>query len=125
MNSATLLADKRPLEMDSQDLGVRLIRFVLLGDVRGDPLDGPQSLIRAGRNSSGDERRSAVFRNLASDSAERGCGSFHDVVAAGAVDMHVNETRDGCLVCSANFPCSRGQGHPRAWPDGFDGVIAK
>src|SRR5258708_2337488 len=124
MNSTTLLADKRSLKMDSQDLGAGLVRFVLLGDVGGDSLDRSESLIRAGCDGGGDKRRGAMFRDLASDRAKRGASSFHDVVAASAVDVHVNETRNSRLVRSDNFLRSRGQGYARAWPDGLNGVIA-
>src|SRR5882762_7282871 len=124
MNSPTLLTDKRALKMDSQNLGAGLIRFVLLGDVGGDSFDRAESLIRAGCDGGGNERRGAIFRDLASDRAKRGFGSFHDVVAASTVDMHVNEARNGRLVRSANFLRSRGQGHSRAWSDGLYDVIA-
>src|SRR2546421_11899004 len=57
MNSATILADKGPLEMDSQDLRAGFIRFVLLADVPGDSLDGAWGFIRTSRYSGGDKGR--------------------------------------------------------------------
>src|SRR5882762_2706550 len=124
MNSPTLLTDKRPLKMDSQNLGAGLIRFVLSGDVGGDSFDRAEGLIRVGCDGGGNERRGAICRDLASDGAKRGVSSFHDVVAASTVDVHVNETRNGRLVRSANFLRSRGPGHSRAWSDGLYDVIA-
>ena len=41
MNTATLLADEGPLEMDSQNLRAGFIGLMLLPDVAGDSLDGP------------------------------------------------------------------------------------
>src|SRR4029077_5086267 len=124
MKSAALPTDKRSLKMDSQNLGTRLIRFVLLGDVGGDSFDRTESLIGAGCDSGGNERRGAIFRDLAGDRAKRGASSFHDVVAASAMNVHINESRNGRLVRSANFLRSRRQGHSRTWPDGLNGVIA-
>src|SRR6266478_5699888 len=123
MNSPTLLTDKRSLKMDSQNLGTRLIRFVLLGDVGCDSFDRAESLIGAGCDSGGNERRGAIFRDLAGDRAKRGASSFHDVVAASAVNVYIDESRNGRLVRGANFLRSRRQGHSRAWPDGLNGVI--
>src|ERR1700746_877180 len=120
MNSATLFADKRSLKMDSQDLGAGLVCFVLLGDRGGHPLDGAESLVRAGCDSGGYKRRGAILRDLTGDRAKRTVGSFHDVVAAGPMDVHVNETRNGRLVRSANLLRPRRQSHRRPWPYGLN-----
>ena len=97
---------------------------MLLRDVSGDSFDGAESFVRAGGYRGGDERSGAVFRDFASDGAQRAAASFHDVVAAGAVDVHVEEAGDGGLVGGANFLRSRGQAHSRARADGFDHVFA-
>src|SRR5260370_22122179 len=124
MNSAALLADEGSLEMDPQDFRARFVRFVLLPDVPGDSLDGAQRLVRAGRRGGGEKGGGAIFRDLASDGPQGGPSSFHDVVAAGSVDVYIYKTRDCRLVRGANFLRSRGQGHPRARPDGLNGIFA-
>ena len=42
----------------------------------------------------------------------------------GFIDVHIYKTRDGRLVRGANFLRPRGQGHPRARPDGLNGIFA-
>ena len=124
MNSSALLADEGPLEMDPQDFRAGFVRFVLLPDVPGDSLDGAQSLVRTGRYGGGEKGGGAIFRDLVSDGPQGGASSFHHVVATGSVDVHIDKTRDGRLVRGANFLGPRGQGHPRARPDGLNGIFA-
>src|SRR5258708_29846341 len=48
MYSASLFADERTLEMNSQDFCAGFVRFVLPGDVAGDSLDRTDSLVSIG-----------------------------------------------------------------------------
>src|SRR5260370_3615873 len=124
MNSAALLVEKGSLEMDAQDRRAWFLRFALLSDEPGVSLDGTKSLVRAGGYGGGNERRGAIFRDLTGDGAQRGVSALHDVVAAGAMDMHVNKSGNGCLVGRANFLRPGGQSHPRARPHGLNHAFA-
>src|SRR5256885_16553138 len=97
--------------MDSQHFCARLLRFMLLSDVSSDSPDRAKSLIGARSYGGGEKRRGAIFRDLARDAAQRGVCSFHYVVAARAVDVDINETRNGRLVACPNFLCPPGHGH--------------
>ena len=110
--------------MNSQHFCARFVGFVLLSDVSRDSLDRTESLLRAGGNRGCDESSGAIFRDFARNGAQCGVSSFHDVVAAGAVNVYVDEAGNGCLVGCANFPRPRGQSHSRARSDGFNGVFA-
>ncbi len=124
MNAAALFADEWPLEMDPQDFCAGFLRFVLLGDVTRNSFDRAEGLIRAGRYCGGYERRGAILRDFAGDGAQRGTGSFHDIVTAGPVDMQIDEAGNGGLVGCENFlgPCRQGHARPRS--DGFDEIFA-
>src|SRR5260370_20911678 len=103
MNSAALLVEKGSLEMDAQDFRARFIRFALLSDEPGDSLDGTKSLVRAGGYGGGDERRGAIFRDLAGAGGQPGGIAPHVGVVAGAVHIHVHKSRNSCLGWRADF----------------------
>src|SRR5260370_5136333 len=124
MNAAALFADEGPLEMDPEDFRAGFLRFVLLGHVSGDSFDGTESLFCAGCYRGGDQRCGAVLRDFPGDGAQRRASSLHDIVAAGPVDMQIDEAGNGGLVGCENFlgPCW--QGHARPRPDSLDGIFA-
>ena len=124
MNSAALLADKRPLQVDPQNFRAGFIRFVLSRDVTSYALNGAESFIGSGCNGRGHQGGRAVFRDLASDGAHRGAASLHDVVPASTVDVHIQKPRNRRLSACANFLPPRGQCHSRAWPDCFDHIFS-
>src|SRR5580700_5365971 len=105
MNSTPLLADKGSLEMNPQDFRARYFRFVLVRDVSRDSFDRTQSLVGAGRDCGGDERCRAVFRDLTRDGPQSSGIALHNIMAAGSVDMHVQEAGNSGLVRCANFLC--------------------
>src|SRR6267378_5243440 len=124
MNTAALSADERSLKMNSQDFGAGFIGFVLLPDVGGNTFDGAKGLLRAGGNRGGDKGRGAVLRDLAGDNSQCFRAAFHYVVAAGAVNVNINETGDGGFFGGADFLRTRGQAHSGAGADGFDHALA-
>jgi len=67
--------------------------------------------------------RGAIFRDLASDGAQRGVRSLHGVVAASSVDVHVY--KPGWLSCRLReFPAPRRARSFRARPYCLNGIFA-
>ena len=63
------------------------------------------------------------MRDFAGDRSQCFRAALHDVVAAGAVNVNINETGDGRPFGSADFLRSRRQAHPRAGADRFDHAL--
>src|SRR6266404_8029342 len=124
MNAAALLADEGSFKMNPEDFSAGFLRFALLRDVRRDSLDGTKGLVDAGGDRGGHQGGGAELRDFAGDRSQCFRAALHDVAAAGAVNVNINETGDGGLFGSADFLRSRGQAHPRAGPDRFDHALA-
>ena len=98
--------------------------MVLLRDVMRNPFYALADRIDACGNGCGDKRRGSMpshrFRNLGKGFV----GALHDVMAAGAMDMDVDESRNGGLVRGGNFLCAGGQSNAGEGPHRINDAIS-
>src|SRR3984893_6721719 len=112
MHSAARRADEGTFEVDAENFGTNFSGVVAGGDSRasrgaganptGDGSGGAQSAFFARGNGGGAQRGSAARSGGGSDNFQGFARCFHDVAAARAVNVQIDETRhDGEAGCFA------------------------
>ena len=124
MNAAARGTDEWTFVVDSEDFGASFVGFVLRGDEASDAFDAAAGIFRTCGHRRRDERSGAVTRDHASDGRHRVVGAFHHVVAAGAVDVHVDEAGNGGQMRGFHFFGAGGEAHALARADRFDHAVA-
>src|ERR1700730_14033314 len=98
MHTAASLVEERPFVMNAEHFRTGIVGFELLSYEARDPFDAAAGVIRAGRHGSSDEGRCSMARERAGDYGHSFVGAFHDVVTACAMDVDVDESRNGGLL---------------------------
>ena len=92
MHATTGRIDEWPFEVDSQNLGSKSgIGISRTSDITRDAMQALAGLFRGCRNGGRDERCGTASRYCRRDFPDCLRGAFHHVVAAGAVNVHVDE----------------------------------
>src|SRR5215475_2327742 len=103
MHAAPFFAQERPLKMHAEDFRAKIAVFELRWNVFGNSLDGAKRVVGGGSDGGCDDRGCAVLSHALRDYAQRLWRAFHDVAPTGAVDVDVNESRNGRGIRRANF----------------------
>ncbi len=112
MHATPRVADERPLEMDSHDFGARRgwrAAVERAADVSGDVFEASASPVRGRRHRGGDQRSGAKSRYSPRHGFEGFRASFHHIMPAGSVNMHVHEARYNRAPCGVDKLRSGGQ----------------
>src|SRR5215471_21781703 len=96
--------DEGAFKMDAENFRAATIGLVLSGDVVRDSFRAAADRVWACRYGSGKERSGAVSRQRTCHCFESIAGTFHNVVAPGAVNVHIKKTRRSGFIRDDNFP---------------------
>ena len=124
VDTTSLFAEEGAFEVKAENFGARVRRFVLRRDVARDAFDGAQSVIGRRGNGGGEEGSGAELGDFSGDGGEGFVVAFHNVAAAGAVDVDVDETGDGGGIFGADFLCAGRKSDAGAIADGFNCAVA-
>src|SRR5256885_6802057 len=103
MHSTPGLIEKWTLIVNPQDFCSWFVGLELMTDVSRDAFDAPAGIIRRGGDCGRHERGRTVSRNRARHRGQSLVGPFHNIVATGAVDVHVDESWHGGFVGCFDF----------------------
>src|ERR1700730_4101388 len=123
MHATANLVDEWPLVVNPQNIRLGVESPELLGDVAGNSFDTATSGLRARSYRGSDKRSRAVARQCCCHCRHRLLRAFHYVVAAGAMDMHVNESGNSSLATRGDFHGSSREAHVLTRPDRFNYAI--
>src|ERR1700737_1632981 len=124
MHAPPCFVNERAFIVDSEDFGARFIALQLVRDESSNPFDAAARIVCTGGNRRGQERGGSVLRQSSRYSGHCLVGSLHDVVAACAMDMHVDEARYCGLSAGHNFLSAIRHAHSLARANGFDDSVA-
>src|ERR1700761_1993973 len=123
MDATACGAEERSFEVDSQNFGMDVFLQELLSDVTRDSFGGATDSLSTGDDGGRDERSGATRCPSSRDELQGFRGAFHDVMSAGAMNVHIDKAGNCQLIGSLDFGGAFGQRDGSTRADGLDYTI--